>query len=246
MGPPFARRRRSPLHTATCSEGRDAGVVADARSAPTPVAQARATRGPGELEERRLRPDSNRETTTGIVSGLSLTRSKTPMNTRRQVSVGTDTGAPVPDRVPKQDAVSTIRELVNRLFAGDLDGETRTRTGDTTIFSRVVVRFSRVVVRMNPADLQGRSAFWGCLERPNFLGLCGHGTRCRLETATGGSTDIAWGPRPLRGGPAPAADRVADPAPRLVANGPGAVRDGVETPRRTRTGRCSRCGRRSA
>jgi hypothetical protein len=28
----------------------------------------------------------------------------------------------------------------NRLFAGDFDGETRTRAGDTTIFSRVLSR----------------------------------------------------------------------------------------------------------
>jgi hypothetical protein len=86
-----------------------------------------------------LGPDANPETTAGIVSGLSLTRSETPMNTGRPVSVGTDAGTPVPNRVPKQDAVRTIRELVNRLFAGNLDGETRTRTGDTTIFSRVLV-----------------------------------------------------------------------------------------------------------
>ena len=57
------------------------------------------------------------------------------MNTGRPVSVGTHPGAPVPNRVPRQDALSTIRELVNRSFAGDLNGETRTRTGDTTIFS---------------------------------------------------------------------------------------------------------------
>ena len=69
---------------------------ADDRSAPTPVARARASRGPGELEEWRLGPDSNRETTTGIVSGLSLTRSQTPMNTGRPVSVATDPGASVP------------------------------------------------------------------------------------------------------------------------------------------------------
>jgi hypothetical protein len=100
------------------------------------VAQARASRGPGELEA--LGTGFEPGDPTGIVSGLSLTRSETPMNTGRPVSVGTDTRAPVPNRVPKQDAVSTIRELVNRLFAGDLDGETRTRTGDTTIFSRAV------------------------------------------------------------------------------------------------------------
>ena len=64
---------------------------------------------------------------------LSLTRSEMPMNTGRPVSVGTHPGAPV----PRQDALSTIRELVNRSFAGDLNGETRTRTGDTTIFSRL-------------------------------------------------------------------------------------------------------------
>jgi hypothetical protein len=40
----------------------------------------------GEREDRRWGPDSNRETTTAIVSRLSLTRSETPMNTGRPVS----------------------------------------------------------------------------------------------------------------------------------------------------------------
>ncbi len=36
------------------------------------------------------------------------------------------------------------RELVNHFlhFAGNFDGETRTRTGDTTIFSRVLYQLS--------------------------------------------------------------------------------------------------------
>ena len=55
-----------------------------------------------------------------------VSRSQTPMNTGRPVSVATDPGASVPNGVPKRDALSTIRELVNRLFTGDLDGETRT------------------------------------------------------------------------------------------------------------------------
>jgi hypothetical protein len=91
----------------------------------------------GEPDDRRPGPDSNRETTTGIVSRLSLTRSETPMNTGRPVSVETDTWPAVPNRVPKQDALRAVRELVNRLFAGDLSGETRTRTGDTTIFRQM-------------------------------------------------------------------------------------------------------------
>jgi hypothetical protein len=43
--------------------------------------------------------------------------------------------------------VSTIRDLENPLFAGDLDGETRTRTGDTTIFSRVLYQLSYLAER---------------------------------------------------------------------------------------------------
>ena len=52
--------------------------------------------------------------------------------------------------------MSTIRELVNRLFAGDLDGETRTRTGDTTIFSRVLYQLSYLAG--DPAMLAARRA----------------------------------------------------------------------------------------
>jgi hypothetical protein len=143
MGPPFARRRRPPCTLRQLRKGRDAGVVADEWSAPAPVGQAPSEPRPGEPDDRRLGPDSNRETTTGIVSGLSLTPIETPMNTGRPVSVETDAGA----RVPKQSAVNTIRVLVNRLLAGDLDGETRTRTGDTTIFSRAALPLSQRYVQ---------------------------------------------------------------------------------------------------
>ena len=83
----------------------------------------------GEPDNRGLGRDSDRETTTGIVSGLSLIRSETPMTTARPVSVETDVWISVPNRVPKQDALQAIRGLVNRWFAGDLDGETLNEVG---------------------------------------------------------------------------------------------------------------------
>jgi hypothetical protein len=52
----------------------------------------------------------------------------------------------VPNRVPKGKPELIVRKKKIPLECGIADGETRTRTGDTTIFSRVLYQLSYLAV----------------------------------------------------------------------------------------------------
>jgi hypothetical protein len=69
MGPPVARRRRPPVTLRHVRKDETQALLLTIGV--LLLGWLKPERAAGELEERRLGPDSNRKTTTGIVSGLS-------------------------------------------------------------------------------------------------------------------------------------------------------------------------------